>query len=175
MILKKLFLTVGVIFSAAILSAADVEKIIFKQTNGIAVSDARLLAYIQQRPGEKHDPKLVNEDIKRLFNTGDFSDVTVETKYLDNGNVELTFNLAYQNRVRKIVFENNAKFSDKELKKEVILLTDAPLSNTNLQKSLNNLREFYKQKGVFDKVDATDEVEQTYSLVKSILDKVNND
>ena len=37
------------------------------------------------------------------------------------------------------------------------------------------LIEFYKQKGIFDKVDATDDVESTYELVKSVLDKVNND
>lgn len=35
--------------------------------------------------------------------------------------------------------------------------------------------EFYKQKGIFNSIDATDEVEQTYALVKSILDSVNND
>ena len=34
---------------------------------------------------------------------------------------------------------------------------------------------FYKEKGVFSKIDATDEVEQTYDLVKSVLDKGNND
>ena len=35
--------------------------------------------------------------------------------------------------------------------------------------------EFYKQKGIFNKIDATDEVEKTYELVKSVLDSVNND
>ena len=34
---------------------------------------------------------------------------------------------------------------------------------------------FYKEKGVFSKIDATDEVEQTYALVKSVLDNGNND
>lgn len=33
--------------------------------------------------------------------------------------------------------------------------------------------EFYKQKGIFDSIDATDEVEETYALVKSVLDRVN--
>jgi len=37
------------------------------------------------------------------------------------------------------------------------------------------LIEFFKQKGVFNKIDATDEVEETYKLVKEVLDKVNND
>ena len=37
------------------------------------------------------------------------------------------------------------------------------------------LIEFFKEKGVFEKIDATDEVEETYKLVKSVLDKVNND
>ena len=37
------------------------------------------------------------------------------------------------------------------------------------------LIEFYKAKGVFNKIDATDEVEMTYALVKEVLDKVNND
>ena len=35
--------------------------------------------------------------------------------------------------------------------------------------------EFYKEKGVFSKIDATDEVENTYALVKAVLDKGNND
>lgn len=35
--------------------------------------------------------------------------------------------------------------------------------------------EFYKQKGIFNMIDATDNVETTYGLVKSILDSVNND
>lgn len=33
--------------------------------------------------------------------------------------------------------------------------------------------EFYKQKGIFDSIDATDEVEETYALVKAVLDRVN--
>ena len=37
------------------------------------------------------------------------------------------------------------------------------------------LIEFFKQKGIFNKIDATDEVEETYKLVKSVLDSVNND
>lgn len=35
--------------------------------------------------------------------------------------------------------------------------------------------DFYKQKGVFSKIDATDTVDGTYELVKSVLNKVNND
>lgn len=35
--------------------------------------------------------------------------------------------------------------------------------------------EFYKEKGIFNKIDATDTVEDTYELVKSVLDKYNND
>ena len=34
---------------------------------------------------------------------------------------------------------------------------------------------FYKEKGVFSKIDATDNVDDTFKLVKSILDQVNND
>ena len=35
--------------------------------------------------------------------------------------------------------------------------------------------EFYKEKGVFSKIDATDVIEDTFALVKSVLDKGNND
>lgn len=34
---------------------------------------------------------------------------------------------------------------------------------------------FYKEKGVFRKIDATDNVEDTYALVSAILNEVNND
>jgi len=35
--------------------------------------------------------------------------------------------------------------------------------------------DFYKQKGVFTKIDATDYVDQTFALVEEALNKVNND
>ena len=35
--------------------------------------------------------------------------------------------------------------------------------------------EFYKEKGVFSKINATDVIEDTFALVKSVLDKGNND
>ena len=35
--------------------------------------------------------------------------------------------------------------------------------------------EFYKQKGVFNKIDATDVIEDTFALVKAVLDRGNND
>lgn len=35
--------------------------------------------------------------------------------------------------------------------------------------------DFYKEKGVFTKIDATDYVEQTFALVEEALNKVNND
>ena len=34
---------------------------------------------------------------------------------------------------------------------------------------------FYKEKGVFSKIDATDKVEDTFALVKQVLDEGNND
>jgi len=37
------------------------------------------------------------------------------------------------------------------------------------------LIDYYKQKGVFSKIDATDTVEDTFELIKSVLNKVNND
>ena len=37
------------------------------------------------------------------------------------------------------------------------------------------LIEFYKEKGIFEKIDATDNKEDTYKLVQTILEKVNND
>lgn len=35
--------------------------------------------------------------------------------------------------------------------------------------------EFYKEKGVFSKIEATDVIEDTFALVKSVLDRGNND
>ena len=37
------------------------------------------------------------------------------------------------------------------------------------------LIKYYKDKGVFDKINATDTVEDTFALIKSVLEKVNND
>ena len=44
----------------------------------------------------------------------------------------------------------------------------------NLEDDLNTTNNYYREKGVFSSIDATDEVEATYALVSQELNKVNN-
>lgn len=45
----------------------------------------------------------------------------------------------------------------------------------NKQAVSQDVINFYKEKGVFSKIDATDNVDDTYALVKNVLDGVDND
>ncbi len=163
------------------LTAANISELKFIQKSKVKIPEEQLLLHIQQRIGASHDPKMVNEDIKRLFKTGNFQDIKAETVTKKDGSVALTYMLTAKPRVRKVIFQGNAKFNNHDLYKQVTVVEGLALDDSRLQESLTNLKKFYSSKGYNDAViifqidkAEDEEIDITFSIDEKMRLKVNN-
>ena len=66
--------------TAAYLSAQEINSVVFHQEGSYRFGKDILNFNVQSRKGSPYDEQIVNEDIKRLYNTGFFADICSETK-----------------------------------------------------------------------------------------------
>ena len=166
MIFRKLFLII-IIFTGFVLSPAvfgeKIGKLEFIQTGGYQFPEKMLSFNVQQKPGLDYDENIMNADIKRLYETGFFSDVVSETKKAGADKVDVIFKVSVKPRIKAILFKGNLKFPTDDLKKEITLAGDMPLNDNKLRESTQKLRAFYKDKGYGD------------ATITPVLETVNKD
>ncbi len=83
-----------------------------------AVSTNTILSKIKTHVGGKFQQKAVNADIKRLYATGFFTDVTAEVENYEGG-VRLILSVLEKSVVGSIVFEGNNIYKDAVLLKQI--------------------------------------------------------
>ena len=152
MIIRKFYIISLLMFILHMASGANISALNFKQNSRTKLPDEQLLLHVQQRIGASHDPKMVNEDIKRLFKTGMFQDVKAESITKNDGSIALTYILTAKPRVRNVKFNGNAKYNNHDLYKEVTVTEGVALDDAKLQESLDKLITFYHEKGYNDAV-----------------------
>ncbi len=136
-----------VFFTGIMLSGAEIGSIKFEQTNQYKFPEQMLRFNVQEKVGDKFDKKVLNEDIKRLYSSGYFSDVVSETSTSPDGKINIVIKVSAKPRINKIILKGNKKFKDNELMKLITLVPDVPLSDKRLKDSATALRNFYAQKG----------------------------
>ncbi len=138
------------------LSAGVVGKVEFQQQGKHPLAEELLEYNIRLRPGMEYDRDIVDADIKRLFGTGNFADVSSRISIDDKGQTDVTFLLTLRPRLREVNFAGNEKFSDKDLQELVLLERYAPLNDTKLGDTLKKIREFYHAEGYTEAVVTAD-------------------
>ena len=161
--------------------AGDIVKINFKQNSDYKFQRQQLEFNIQSRVGQKFSQKVLDSDVKRLFSTGMFSDVTADTEKDEIGDVTITFTVAPKAIVSKVEIVGNKKFSGDELRKEITLFAQNPLNDKLLRESTANIRKFYKGKGYQDATvvprilkDANGKVIVRFDIKEHLKQKVND-
>ena len=148
----KLFLSMLFAVAALAVSAADavVGDLAFEQTGGKAVVEDLLRFNVRLQPGKAYDARLLDEDIKRLYDLGYFSDVTAKAEPMKDGKLKLKFNLKLHAVVTEVLFDGNQKYETGELAKLVNIGIESPLNERNLREGASALRDFYHDKGYYD-------------------------
>ncbi len=100
-----------ILASAALnLEAAKIAEIKFEQTGANPLTEEQLYFNLKVRAGDEYNSTIVDNDVKRLFNTGQFADVVAKRIENSDGSLNLVFAMRTQPRVAKITFDGNAKF-----------------------------------------------------------------
>ena len=146
----KAILNAAALLCSAVLAAAQVGEIRFEQSGVDRLTDEQMLLNIRLRKGAEYKREILDEDVKRLYRTGNFADVAASVNDLGGGKVQLVFKVRLKPRISSLKIVGNAKFSTHDLAKELTIAEGALLNDLELRKTLNNLRKFYHDRGYKD-------------------------
>lgn len=112
------------------------------------IEESAIRAKIQSKSGEKIRPTLIREDIKALFDTGFFYNVTVEKK-ISQGKATLTFKVFEKPTISAIKFEGNSEIEDEELNEAVGIKPYEILDMAKVNAAVSKIEKLYVEKGFF--------------------------
>jgi len=136
--------------AVCVLGAAQVESVKFEQKGSAPIAEELLRHNVRLRKGITYTREILDDDIRSLYKTGNFSDVQARTDYADRQNVRITFILKLKERVAKVEIKGNKKFKTQELSKLITIAEGGLLNSAELRKSAAALRKFYFDRGYRD-------------------------
>ncbi|MCF7791246.1 MAG: outer membrane protein assembly factor BamA [Victivallales bacterium] len=169
------------IITSISLSAAEIGSIKFKQKGNMKVPEDLLRYNLSQQSGTKFSQNLLNDDIKRLYDTGYFSDVEATTEKTKSGKINITFNVITTPRINVIRIKGNDKISTGELLKHIELHSGEPLDSKKLRQSVENIRQYYHENGYYratvmpsTKKLKDGEIDLTFKISENLRLKINS-
>ena len=126
-----------------------------------SIGIAQILARIKTRVGEEYQDAVVSDDLKRLYNTGHFSDVQIDHETLDDG-TKVIVRLKEKPIVDEITFSKIRYYNSRYLLTKMKTKKDKFLDNKTLKDDVNTIVDLYKKKGLTQvKVDVESFIDDT--------------
>jgi len=111
------------------------------------ISIATILSKIKTRVGQEYLQSVISDDLKRLYNTGYFSDVRVDRQDHEGG-FKVIIYLDEKPIVEKITFSKTRIFHSRALLKKMKTQEGKFLNNKALKDDISTIKELYAQKGL---------------------------
>ncbi len=131
-------------WSCSLWAVVLVSKRTFSQDSAFKFDESIFDLTVQTKLGSPYSEKVVNDDVKRLAARGDFADVSVSIKQVDNGNVEVTFHLVANPLIEAVKFEGNYKIPDDKLRPQIKFSLHTPRNDALVMETADAIREMYK-------------------------------
>lgn len=154
------------VVESAIVKAVDVQ-------GNKTISVAAILSKIKTRVGQEYLQSVISDDLKRLYNTGYFSDVRVDRQDHEGG-FKVIFYLQEKAVVDKITFSKTRHFNSKVLLKKMKTQAGKFLDNKTLKDDIDTIKDLYIKKG-FTSVEAQTETSVDEATNKAILHFIINE
>lgn len=114
--------------------------------NNKVVSSQSILSKLQTKRGSKYSPVVLSDDIKRLYATGLFRDVSADIVEEEAG-IKVVFNVSEKPVLEKIIFSGNRKLKTKKLFSLMKIKKGEIFDQVKLKEDLDELKDFYEKKG----------------------------
>ncbi len=154
------------VVESAIVKAVDVQ-------GNKTISVAAILSKIKTRVGQEYLQSVISDDLKRLYNTGYFSDVRVDRQDHEGG-FKVIFYLQEKEVVDKITFSKTRHFNSKVLLKKMKTQAGKFLDNKTLKDDIDTIKDLYIKKG-FTSVEVKTETSVDEATHKAILHFIINE
>lgn len=137
--------------------------------NNKSISGATILSKLQTKKGEQFSQKTVDEDIKRLYLLGYFSDVSVSIEDIQDG-IAVIFIVTEKAPLSSVEFSGNKAFNSKRLKGLVQSKLNEFADERKLKKDADAIKDFYEKKGYpWVKVDYKIDVDKQKNSAKALF------
>jgi len=108
-----------------------------------------ILAIMDTQKGGKFDQARLDQDLRAIYKMGYFKDVQIEMEDDVNGKI-LTINVVELPFITQIKFEGNKEYKEEKLTGEIGIKKFAVLNLSEVNQSINKLKEFYKKNGYYN-------------------------
>lgn len=120
-----------------------VQEVVFRYNGPKTVDESRLRSNVTTKAGQDFDAGVVDEDVKRLYESGLVQDVQVLGEEVSDG-VKVIFEVSTRGTFQTVGFEGNSVFSDRKLAKEVKLTAGEILSDAKILSARRNIQDYYR-------------------------------
>lgn len=110
------------------------------------VSSATILSKIKTRPGDRITQGTVDGDIKRLYGTGFFTDVSANVRPYQDGNL-VRFVVKERPLVAGVVVTGSRHFRESKLREELKTKEQELLDRRRLKEDVEHIKQLYREKG----------------------------
>lgn len=117
-----------------------------KVENNKAISSESILAKIKTKAGDVFSQEVINEDLKRLYSTDYFTDVSVDVRE-ETGGVAVVFLVEEKSVIEDIDFKGNTAFTAQKLKAMMKSKPNEMLNLAVLAQDVAEIKDFYSKKG----------------------------
>ncbi len=111
------------------------------------ISVSAILAKIKTRAGQEYIQSVVSDDLKRLYNTGYFSDVRVDRQEYEGG-LKVIFLIEEKPVIDKVTFSKLRYFSPKVISRKLKTQQGKFLDNKSLKDDEDTIKDLYAKKGL---------------------------
>jgi len=136
------------------------ERIVALEVQGTKVLEKDVvLMRIRVQKGDTYDPRVVDEELKRIFELGYFDDVRVRVDDLPDG-MRLTFVVEEKPRIQTVGILGAEELDEDDILEVMNTKSGSVLNPKVLSEDLGKIRELYRKEGYY-KAEVTYALEQT--------------
>ena len=152
-----MLMALGIVVSGQPVLAQETEPIVreieIKFIGPEMVSRTLVTANIQTVVGQPRSRETVEQDVRNLIATGNFSDVRVMEETVDGG-VKVIFQVQGKGTIKEITFEGQKRFKEERLRRELSVKVGDILSELKLTEDARKMAQLYQKDGYPDvKID----------------------
>ena len=111
------------------------------------VSKDAVSAHVKLRKGMKFDQNSLDQSIRSLYSTGLYETIDASRSVNSAGKMEIDFTIVPKYRISSVTFSGNEEYSGSRLQKEISSYAGSTLSEVEIKRDADKIREFYQKKG----------------------------
>lgn len=150
--LRKLFIVLFLIGmgGAGVVCAQEqaflVKEIEIRHVGPVPISDSVILANIQSKAGQSTTRTALGQDVRNLYATGYFTNVSVSQEDVEGG-VKVVFTVQGKAKIKEIIIQGNDRVKASRIRKEIELKVGEPLDERKVVLAQKKIEEYYEKAG----------------------------